>query len=203
MSIRIKIGVTSEYVNNSISIELPDSTKAPHLYTAALAKNLLVLLCDLFAPDRALWASNAQTREQAEPDEELPGGGIAYGQLLGYASGWGTYLADSNGTGFDQSLLPESARIQRLEGGTLITVGDDPANPPLEDVLQVRLAMGYDVPRHPELRMRQPKAAKAGIGVDDAKPVGASKKQSPPTVLKATDPNIGTPPDLNLPRKSH
>lgn len=47
---------------------------------------------------------------------------------------------------FDKAMLPASSTTQRIGGGTLVVVGDNPAAPPLRDVLAVRRAMGYTVP---------------------------------------------------------
>jgi hypothetical protein len=46
---------------------------------------------------------------------------------------------------FDPELLPSSATVETVDGGTLLLVGQNPAEPPLGDVLQVRKAMGYQV----------------------------------------------------------
>lgn len=177
-NIDVSIGVTSNHVNNSIAINLPDSDAAPNLYTAVTARNLIVALCDLFAPDFAIWSEGALTDEQCEPDRPIDGGGIAYGKLIGRAAGWATYLAASASDQFDLAKLPKSTIAQRVANGTLVLVGDDPADPPLEDVLRVRLAMGYDVPRHPELAAERRATSSAGIGTGHALPDGAFRQQS-------------------------
>lgn len=68
------------------------------------------------------------------------------GKLIGHPAGWANFLSDSDSVKFDMALLPAGATVERLGTGTLVLLGHDPANPPLRDVLQVRRAMGYDVP---------------------------------------------------------
>lgn len=178
VKLNISIGVTSQRVNNRVTINLPDSSKAHSLYTLPTALSLLSALIEIFAPNNARWASSDLTTEQCEPDKPLDGGGLAYGTLIGYAAGWATYLADSASAQFDRGLLPRSAEVARVGNGTLVLIGDDPAHPPLDDVLRVRIAMGYDVPRHPELAAERGATPLAGIGKGQAPPEGAFKLQS-------------------------
>ncbi|BCI85515.1 hypothetical protein NIIDMKKI_07210 [Mycobacterium kansasii] len=66
--------------------------------------------------------------------------------MIGHPAGWANFLSDSDSVKFDMALLPAGATVERLGTGTLVLLGQDPADPPLRDVLQVRRAMGYEVP---------------------------------------------------------
>ncbi|WBP93106.1 hypothetical protein O6072_18020 [Mycolicibacterium neoaurum] len=147
ITLRLHLGVTSPHVSNSVVLNLPDSRQTPRLYEKGAASALLSAVISIFQPDRASWSSNDLKKAQAEPDQELPNGGIAYGQLIGHPAGWATYLADRSGISFDPDALPKDAVVEKLESGTLVIVGENPADPPLSDVLAVRVAMGYPAPQ--------------------------------------------------------
>ncbi|MCG5430966.1 hypothetical protein LV457_01465 [Mycobacterium sp. MYCO198283] len=147
VTLSMHLNVTSQHVGNNVLLNFPDSSRFPSLYTTNTAKSILSAVISSFEPQRAVWSSSSLTREQAEPDEPLDGGGIAYGQIVGHPAGWATFLADDETTRFDRQALPKTATVERVgNSGSLVLVGDDPANPPLNDVLAVRAAMGYAVP---------------------------------------------------------
>lgn len=73
--------------------------------------------------------------------------GLAIGRIVGQPAGWATSLADSGPVGFDGSLLPVMTLAQRVGDGTVILLGDNPANPPINEVLALRAAMGYELPQ--------------------------------------------------------
>ncbi len=145
-SVNIHIGATSQWVQNSVSITLPDPAVRPDLYKYDSARTVLTLIINAFHPDRAVWTNSVLTKQQTEPDSLTDDGGYILGQLVGHPAGWGTFLADESSVMFDQDLLPESAKVERVNSGLLVIVGDEPGNPSIEDVLQIRRAMGYEVP---------------------------------------------------------
>ncbi|SKQ14397.1 Imm52 family immunity protein [Mycobacteroides abscessus] len=145
-SVSIHIGAASEWVPNSVSITLPDPAVRVDPYKYESARNILTLIINTFHPDRAVWTNSVLTKRQTEPDSFTDDGGYILGQLVGHPAGWGTFLADGSSIVFEQDLLPQSAKVERVNSGVLVIVGDEPANPPLEDVLQIRRAMGYEVP---------------------------------------------------------
>jgi hypothetical protein len=142
----VACGITSSAVSNSCSLDLPEPDEGPHLYDPAIAATLLNIVIDTWHTDRVVWTNHDVVDRQCQPDRRLEGGGIEGGQLIGHPAGWANYLSDSDPVKFDIGLLPAGATVQRLGTGTLVLVGHDPANPPLDDVLQVRRAMGYEVP---------------------------------------------------------
>ncbi|MBB4853642.1 hypothetical protein HNP40_001008 [Mycobacteroides chelonae] len=144
-SVNIHIGATSQWVPNSVSIALPDPAIRPDPYKYDSARTILALIINAFHPDRAVWTNSVLTKQQTEPDSLTDDGGYILGQLVGHPAGWGTFLADDSNVVFDQALLPQSARIERVNSGTLVIVGDEPGNPSIEDVLQIRKAMGYEI----------------------------------------------------------
>jgi hypothetical protein len=161
-SISVHLGATTPWVPNSVVIKLPDSSAASSLYTHSHAEALVATAITIFAPDRAVWTSSKLTRLQAEPDRPTDDGGCIGGQLIGHPAGWATFLADSETIHFDLRQLPGSARVERLGTGTLVMLGDDPAEPPVPDVLQVRRAMGYPVVAHSDAE--QPTQTSASPG---------------------------------------
>jgi hypothetical protein len=144
---KLSIGIdcVSPRVSNSVVLHLPDSAFAPDIYQRDVALGILTTLIDIFSPDDAVWADSGQTTPQTEPDQPLEGGGYRLGKLLGVPAGWANFLRDGIEPHFDEAKLPPCS-IQRIGGGTLVVVGDDPAAAPLADVLAVRRAMGYTVP---------------------------------------------------------
>jgi hypothetical protein len=146
ITLNMSLGVTSKWVPNSVVFRFPDPTLAPSIYSAGSASALISTVIDIFQPVQAVWLDDDSHAAQKEPDRVSPIGGIAIGKLVGHPAGWATYLADSDPKGFDKNLLPAEALVQRVGDGTLVLLGDDPGNPPLDDVLQVRRAMGYEVP---------------------------------------------------------
>lgn len=146
VTLRVQQNVTSEYVGNSVVMNLPESRAFPRLYQRNVARKLILTIISIFEPDRAVWATNSLRKAQAEPDRRLEGGGIAYGRLIGYPAGWATFLNYSSDIKFDNTLLPAAAKVDRLGSGILVTVGDSPGDPQLSDVLAVRTAMGYTLP---------------------------------------------------------
>ncbi|WP_341457224.1 Imm52 family immunity protein [Mycobacteroides abscessus] len=145
-SINILIGATSQWVQNSLSIVLPDPALRPDLYEYDSARTILSLIINAFHPDRAVWTNSVLTKRQTEPDSLTDDGGYILGQLVGHPAGWGTFLVDESSVVFDPELLPQSAKVERVNSGALVIVGNEPGNPPIEDVLQIRRAMGYKVP---------------------------------------------------------
>jgi hypothetical protein len=107
---------------------------------------LIKALIELFSPDSLVWSSSYLRDKQREPDRPTEDGrGIVSGDVVGHAAGWANYFGNSHPVTFDAELLPTTASVENLNRGTLVVIGQDPANPPLDDVLQVRRAMGYEV----------------------------------------------------------
>jgi hypothetical protein len=154
---------------NSVVLHLPQTDAAPTLYEQQTAQQLLRIIIDAWQPTRAVWTSNVLVDEQSEPDRPTEDGGFIGGQLVGHPAGWATFLSDTEAVMFDRALLPTSAAVQRVGAGTLVTLGDDPADPPLSDVLAVRAAMGYEV-RVPDLKPSTPVSAPAQSTGTDAIP---------------------------------
>ncbi|ARG92305.1 hypothetical protein B1T50_10435, partial [Mycobacterium kansasii] len=96
-------------------------------------------------------------------------------------------LSDSDSVKFDMALLPAGATVERLGTGTLVLLGQDPADPPLRDVLQVRRAMGYEVPTQRTESSEDVDAASAGPTATPTAP-GASVN---PTDRGQSDPRPG------------
>lgn len=173
-SISTHLGATTQWVPNSVVIKLPNSAGASSLYTHDHAEALLATVITIFAPDRAVWTSSTLTRLQADPDRRTEGGGYIGGQLIGHPAGWATLVAESESTHFDAERLPGSARVERIGHGTLVMLGDDPAEPPVPDVLQVRRAMGYPVVADSDAAQPTPAAAEGEtLGHDAATHVNA------------------------------
>jgi hypothetical protein len=145
VTLSVHIGASS--LGNSAVLGLPDPDVVPSLYTRETAHKLVCTLVQLFNPDSVLWSNHDLLDRQKEPDRPSEDGrGYISGALVGEPAGWANYLSDSNPVTFDAALLPTGATVEHLGNGTLVTLGSDPADPPLDDVLQVRRAMGYEVP---------------------------------------------------------
>jgi hypothetical protein len=146
ITLNMSLGRTSKQVPNSVVFQFPDPTAVPSIYSGRSASNLVLTVLEVFQPDRAVWLDDDSRAAQKNPDRVLPNGGKAIGRLVGHPAGWATYLADSEPIGFNDNLLPTTASAERIGAGTLVLLGDDPANVPVDDVLAVRAAMGYEVP---------------------------------------------------------
>jgi hypothetical protein len=180
VTLSVALGVTSLWVGNCVVIHLPDPRAAKELYTATKALDVLHALIDVFAPDSAVWTNESLVAPQKEPDEPLETGGYALGGLVGVAAGWANYLRHGTSPTFDAAQLPISAVIEQVGDGSLVHVGDNPANPPLADVLQIRRAMGYPV-REAEpstTRLGEPASASASSGLTTA---GPTERRAGPT----------------------
>lgn len=145
VSLSIQMAVTSQWVPNSIVLQLPDDNAVPELYGYDKSLSALMSAVSAFVPDYCLWTSSYLTDRQAEPDRVFDDGSCVLGELTGVPAGWATFLTDGRSPQFDRSQLPEDAKAIRVEHGTVVVVGDDPARPSIDDVLQVRCAMGYEV----------------------------------------------------------
>ena len=141
----VHIAATSAAVGNSVVLNLPDPESVPGLYTPDTAHKLMHTIVQIFDPDSAVWCNHDLRKKQSEPDQPLEGGGYRLGQVIGYPAGWANYLSDRDTTTFDSTLIPPTASIERIGNGTLVMLGDDPANPPFHAVLAMRAAMGYPV----------------------------------------------------------
>ncbi|ETW23722.1 hypothetical protein MGAST_12635 [Mycobacterium gastri 'Wayne'] len=143
----LNIHIAASALGNHVVLDLPESNAVPSLYTRDIAQKILHIFVDIFEPDSALWSNDELLAKQKEPDRPTEDGrGYVSGQLIGQPAGWAIYLNDSNPVKFDTGLLPSGATVELLGNGMLVTLGSDPANPPISDVLQVRRAMGYPVP---------------------------------------------------------
>lgn len=139
--------LASSSLRNSMTLDMPQPDAVPSLYRYDTASKLLHTLVHILSPDTAWWSHSGLLEKQSEPDRPTPDGrGYIAGNLIGQIAGWANYLSDSYSVKFNLALLPANAIIERVAAGTLVTVGHDPADPPLEDVLQLRRAMGYVVP---------------------------------------------------------
>jgi hypothetical protein len=145
-NLSINIAATSSLVANSIVLNLPDSITTPGVYSRSAARILMRTLVETFRPDSVVWGNRNLYNNQKEPDRPTGDGGYILGTVIGHRAGWGNYLSDTESVKFDHAMLPASATVERIGDGTLVMVGDNPADPPLSDVLMVRAAMGYDVP---------------------------------------------------------
>lgn len=155
----VRIGKASSKIDNSVSIRFPDSTVAPNIYSTDRAT---------FQPDRAVWLNNELEKGQKEPNRMLPDGSVAIGTINGPAAGWATYLTGADAARIDRSLLPPAATLDLVGPGSLVTLGGDPANPLLNDVLDVRAAMGYSVP--PDLALNSDGGAAFGAAMSGTGP---------------------------------
>jgi hypothetical protein len=145
VNMRVHIGDSS--LGNSVVLNLPDPEAVASLYNRETACNILRTLVELFSPDSVLWSNHGLLDKQKEPDRPTEDGrGIISGQVVGEPAGWANYLSDSYSVQFDAGLLPASATVEHLSAGTLVMLGPNPSDPPLDDVFQVRRAMGYQVP---------------------------------------------------------
>lgn len=146
VNLSINTGATAAAVSNRVLINLPDPAATPQLYETTRARELIHTLITLFEPDSAVWTNRGLVAKQRSPGQELEGGGYAGGELIGHAAGWANYLSDRDPVRFNPALIPNTAIVERVGNGTLVMLGDDAADPPLNDVLAVRAAMGYAVP---------------------------------------------------------
>jgi hypothetical protein len=145
-AVNLKIHIGASELGNSLVLNLPYPDAVPSLYSFDTAHALLHKLIGLFHPDSIVWSSGYLRDKQREPDRPTADGrGVISGDVIGQAAGWANYFGDSHPVTFDPELLPSSATVETLDGGTLLLVGQNPAEPPLGDVLQVRKAMGYQV----------------------------------------------------------
>ncbi|VBA43496.1 hypothetical protein LAUMK13_04560 [Mycobacterium innocens] len=189
IGLSIGCGQTSPYVTNNLVLNLPrPGARSDHLYDPAIAAKLLNIVVDTWQPDHAVWTNHDLVGKQRQPDRRLENGGIIAGQLVGHPAGWANFLSDSDSVKFDMALLPAGATVERLGTGTLVLLGQDPAKPPLRDVLQVRRAMGYEVPTQ---QTEPSQDVGASSAVPAAPPVapGSSVK---PTDGGQSDPRRGT-----------
>lgn len=147
IGLSIHVGVTSPWTLNSVVVRLPGPAAAPNLYMRENAYKILTTIIDIFNPEHAVWTNHSLTKLQSAPDRVTDDGGFVLGELSGHPAGWATYIADCETNHLEPQQLPISARIERVAQGTLVILGDDPANPPVKEVLQVRAAMGYQVAR--------------------------------------------------------
>lgn len=144
VNLKIHIGATE--LGNSVVLNLPHPEAVPSLYCFDTAHALVATLIKLFDPDSMVWTSGPLRDKQRGPDRPTPDGrGVISGEVVGPAAGWANYFSGANKVAFDTELLPDSAIVEALNGGPLVMVGRDPADPPVGDVLQVRRAMGYEV----------------------------------------------------------
>lgn len=172
VNLSVTLGVTSSRVQNHVVINLPDPQAAPNLYTAAKALEILHALIDVFTPDTAVWTNQTLTAPQKEPNEPLENGGYKLGSLVGIPAGWANYLRDGTSHTFAASQLPTTAIVEQTGNGSLVHVGDNPAEPAVGDVLQLRRAMGYAVPEAepPITQPGKPTSATAAHGTTTAGP---------------------------------
>ncbi|GFP48460.1 hypothetical protein LAUMK7_05135 [Mycobacterium kansasii] len=188
IGLSVGCGRTSPYVTNSFILNLPKpGAGSGHIYDPAVAAKLLNIVVDTWQPDHAVWTNHDLVDKQRQPDQRLENGGIIAGQLIGHPAGWANLLSDSDSVKFDMALLPAGATVERLGTGTLVLLGQDPANPPLRDVLQVRRAMGYEVPTQRTESSEDVDAASAGPAATPTAP-GASVN---PTDRGQSDPRPG------------
>ncbi|KLO32501.1 Imm52 family immunity protein [Mycobacterium haemophilum] len=149
--LNIHVACSSEFVGNHVGLNLPEPDAVPTLYTRDVAHKLLHIFAEIFDPDSLLWSNHELRAKQSEPDRPTEDGlGYIAGTVVGHPAGWANFLSDSDPVKFDVDLLPAGATVERLGTGTLVLLGDDPADPPIRDVLQMRRAMGYEVPTQQE-----------------------------------------------------
>jgi hypothetical protein len=146
-AVNLYIHIGDGSLGNSVVLNLPDPDAVPSLYSYETAHNLLRTFVEIFNPDSVLWSNHDLVDKQRGPDRPTEDGrGIISGRLVGEPAGWANYLSDSNPVKFDVGLLPASATVEHLGAGTLVMLGKDVSDPSLDDVLQIRRAMGYEVP---------------------------------------------------------
>lgn len=145
-TLNMTLGRTSVHSSNVVVLNPPGAWAAPQLFTEATAKSIIEAVIAIFEPERAVWLDDDSREMQKEPDRVLEDGSVAMGTVVGDPAGWATYLADSYARGFEKSLLPAKAIVERVGNGNLVILGSDPANPPSDDIFAVRAAMGYGVP---------------------------------------------------------
>lgn len=105
---------------------------------------------------------------------------------MGIPAGWANYLRDDISPAFDAAQLPTTVVVERVGNGSLVHVGDNPADPVLADVLQVRRAMGYPVPgaEPPVTRSGEPSSASAA---SSASVGGPAERRARPTPERDLD----------------
>jgi hypothetical protein len=198
---KLSIGIdcVSPRVSNSVVLHLPDSAYAPDIYHRDVALGILTTLIDIFSPDHARWTDWGLMTPQTEPDQPLEGGGYRLGDLVGVPAGWANFLRDGIEPQFDETKLPPCT-IERIGGGTLVVVGDDPAAAPLADVLAVRRAMGYMVPGDEPDHLQAagvpataPTISPPGVGLQTPGPSRGSATVNQPLANQAgTEPSTAT-----------
>lgn len=173
----LNIHIAASALGNHVVLNLPKPDTVPSLYSPDTAQKLLHIFVDIFDPDSLLWSNHELLAKQTEPDRPTEDGrGYILGQLIGQPAGWAIYLNDSNPVKFDTGLLPSGATVERLGNGMLVTLGSDPANPPISDVLQVRRAMGYPMPTQQQAELsKDVGAASAGPTTTAVAPGGFVK----------------------------
>ena len=130
-------------LGNSVVLNLPELKAAPSLYARDTAHRVLHALVRIFEPDAVVWSSAALLSKQKEPDRRsADGAALTLGRLVGEPAGWANYLSDTNPVQFDPRLMPATATVERVGAGTLVMLGEDPADPPVADVLRLHRAMG-------------------------------------------------------------
>lgn len=144
-NLSIRMAVTTPGSGNHIKLGLPDPITTPGIYSRSTARTLMHTFVEIFRPESGVWGNRKLYKGQKEPDTPAEGG-YRVGAVVGHEAGWANYLHDTDSAKFDPAMLPASATIERIGDGTLVMVGDHPADPPMADVLMVRAAMGYDVP---------------------------------------------------------
>jgi hypothetical protein len=196
VNLSVSLGVTSSVVQNHVVINLPDPQAAPELYTTKKALEILHAVIDVFAPDSAVWTNQTLIAPQKESNEPLENGGYKLGHLVGVPAGWANYLRDGTSLMFGAAQLPAAAVVEQTDSGSLVRLGDNPADPALDDVLQIRRAMGYPVrqaePSGPNLRT--PTSASAAGGLATAGPTErrADSKSAQDTDLSREKPDAGS-----------
>jgi hypothetical protein len=195
INLSVTLGVTSSRVQNHVVINLPDPQAASELYTTKKALEILHALIDTFNPDSAVWTNQDVVAPQKEPNEPLANGGYKLGRLVGVPAGWANYLRDGAALAFEAAQFPAAAVVEQTRTGSLVHLGDNPADPAVGEVLQVRRAMGYPVSEaepsagHPGT----PTSATASSGLATAGPVerrdGSTPQQETESLRE--DPDLG------------
>ena len=175
----IRVGITSPKMGtNGVTLRLPDSDKAPGLYTPDTGGRLLSAIIDIFTPDRAVWITTELEKLQKEPNRPLPDGSVEIVGIIGQPAGWATYLRHDQAPSFNTALIPDTASVETIAGGTLVTLGGDPAHPAVNDIFAVRAAMGYAVAPYEEPEAAAP-AASPAPGPSTAPEAKPQERQAP------------------------
>lgn len=127
----VHCGCYARRVGNSCVIDLPDVlVESEALYRVGVARSVMRDLVECWEPDWATWTSRRLREEQS-------------GQRGKVVAGFATYLSPALACRVQS--LPDRVVSEQVGEGVLFTLGDDPRDVPVENMLALRRALS-DVP---------------------------------------------------------